>query len=110
MVKKLYSDTNTNTRECTQTHHVVFEAQDTVVYVQFCEFFLVDTDLVFLLDLNDPGLNLLPCEVWQLCLERGEEKGENERRREGDKEEERGRGGGEARGKGRNRGGVEISS
>lgn len=50
------------------THHVVFEAKDSVVNVELRQLFLMNADLVLLLDLNDPGLNFLPRCIWELRL------------------------------------------
>lgn len=44
-------------------HHVVLEAEDAMVYVQFTQLFLVDADLVLFLDLHDASLDLLPRHV-----------------------------------------------
>lgn len=44
-----------------RTNHVVFKAEDAVVNVELRQLFFMDADLVLLLDLHDPGLNLLPC-------------------------------------------------
>lgn len=46
-------------------YHVVFKAEDAVVNIKLCQLFFVDADLVLLLDLDYPGLNLLPCSVGQ---------------------------------------------
>lgn len=44
-------------------YHVIFKAQDTVVNIKLCQFFFVDADLMFFLDLHNPCLNLLPCGI-----------------------------------------------
>lgn len=48
------------------THHVVFKAEDAVVDVKLCQLLFMDTDLVLLLDLHYPSLNLLPCCIGEL--------------------------------------------
>ena len=42
-----------------------------MVDIQFTQLLLVDADLVFLLDLHDAGLPLLPGDVGQLSLQGG---------------------------------------
>lgn len=49
-------------------NHVVFKAEDAVVNIQLCQLLFMDTDLMLLLDLNNPGLNLLPCCIGELWL------------------------------------------
>lgn len=49
-------------------YHVVFKAEDAVVNVKLGQFFFMDADLVLLLDLHYPGLNLLPCCVGEFRL------------------------------------------
>lgn len=52
------------------THHVVFKAEDAVVDVKLCQLLFMDTDLVLLLDLHYPSLNLLPCCIGELWLKK----------------------------------------
>lgn len=51
-------------------YHVVFKAEDTVINIKLCQFFFVDADLVLLLDLHYPGLNLLPCCIRDFRLQK----------------------------------------
>lgn len=53
------SDTNSSANQT--VYHVVFKAEDAVVNVELRQLFFMDADLVLLLDLHYPGLNLLPC-------------------------------------------------
>lgn len=49
-------------------YHVVFKAQDAVVYIKLSQFSFVDTDLMLFLDLHNSCLNLLPCGIGEFCL------------------------------------------
>lgn len=50
-------------------YHIVLKAEDAVVNIKLSQFFLMDADLVLLLDLNYSGLNLLPCGIRKFWLE-----------------------------------------
>lgn len=56
------------TFHCKYTNHVILKAEDAVVNVQLCQLLFMDADLMFLLDLNNPGLNLLPRCIGELWL------------------------------------------
>lgn len=51
-------------------YHVVLKAEDAVVNIKLSQFFLMDADLVLLLDLNYSGLHLLPCGIRKFWLKK----------------------------------------
>lgn len=51
-------------------YHIVLKAEDAVVDIKLSQFFLMDADLVLLLDLNYSGLNLLPRGIRKLWLKK----------------------------------------